>query len=177
MWQPQFPLNNPKYERFAQARARGRTLIQAGKYAGYPARTHSSLSRIGKREDVRRRIQYLQDFKLKKDRLREEVRKRAIETAFETGETTEDWIKREIADLIECARAKGDDRMRIRALILMGSITGSIKKTLPGRPRKTDVENENMRDEPPAVDVEPIEIDELFDMTEGALSLDEDGTD
>jgi phage terminase small subunit len=98
-------VKNPKYERFAQELAKGRSASQAYVEAGYKANRHNA-SALARTQPIRTRVSEL----LQK---RERVDAKATELAVEKLALTKEWVVGKLIENVERAlqarRVRGED--------------------------------------------------------------------
>jgi phage terminase small subunit len=110
------PLWNPRHERFAQELAKGKTLEEAHRVAGFSGNRKTG-SQLRQRPDISRRVTEILS---RRDRAEERATERAIER---TAITRADVLEMLVEDR-NLARARGQTAAAIRAAELLGKELG-----------------------------------------------------
>jgi hypothetical protein len=133
---PSFPLPNEQWEKFAQARAEGNTLVDSHKLAGYVPNAGNA-STLGNRPDIRARIKYLQDEKaqvLRQERL-DDMRARMQQEFNTGGEINVTYIQQQLFKNLLMARALGKLKEANEAVKMLGETVGAFDYEPPRIPK------------------------------------------
>lgn len=149
------PLSNKRYEAFAFARAHGGVLAQCGRAAGFKIRTHTYLSRVNCKPEVKARVAYLkQEIELQAFKL-EKVRSQAAKNNPTPGAETEEFMVSTCIAAIGLCLSRGDIKGLLEQQKLLARIRGIRLDARKSRaPTKAEREQEALAPTPPPPTIE-----------------------